>query len=77
MKYSLRVCLALLTGLLMVVEGVTAFAGDEPAEDTLQLFGRSRLGEHQVGLSESDWSWLRKKARSTSGFQHRITRHST
>ncbi|MGE8393459.1 MAG: transporter substrate-binding domain-containing protein [Pseudomonas sp.] len=61
MKYSLRVCLALLTGLLMVVEGVTAFAGDEPAEDTLQLFGRSRLGEHQVGLSESDWSWLRKK----------------
>ncbi|SDZ66946.1 transporter substrate-binding domain-containing protein [Pseudomonas sp. NFIX28] len=59
MKYSLRVCLALLV--LLAPPWAVAQAADEPEVETLQLLGRSGLGEHQVGLAEVDWSWLRKK----------------
>jgi two-component system sensor histidine kinase EvgS len=36
-------------------------ASDESEVETLQLLGRSSLGEPQVELAEADWSWLRKK----------------
>jgi two-component system sensor histidine kinase EvgS len=53
----LHLCLALILQLLPVIQ---VFA-DEPEEEILQLLGRSRLGNHQVGLAEADWSWLRQK----------------
>ncbi|KAA5839259.1 transporter substrate-binding domain-containing protein [Pseudomonas chlororaphis] len=59
MKSSLRLCLALLVLLSPVF--VVAHAADEAEAETLQLLGRSSLGEHQVELAEADWSWLRKK----------------
>ena len=61
MKYSRRLCLCLL-GVLLVFGGAQqALADEQPRVETLELLGRSALGEHQVGLAEADWGWLRKK----------------
>ncbi|WMI98148.1 transporter substrate-binding domain-containing protein [Pseudomonas chlororaphis subsp. aurantiaca] len=62
MKNPLRLYLCLALFLLPpVFAGAQAFAAAEPEAQTLQLLGRSSLGEYQVGLAEADWSWLRKK----------------
>ncbi len=61
MKHSLRLCLAMLLLLSSIFGAVWAATTDESKVETLHLLGRSRVGDYQVGLAESDWSWLRNK----------------